>query len=95
MSSGDRAGPFSRSRLTSKSLKLSVIYIDVLILEMGLARVPEISVFPTRISVSGQENVAILTLQPGYLDETGMNISNEFCVVLLYMLCFPHHRHPI
>ena len=26
MSSGDRAGPFSRSRLTSKSLKLSVNY---------------------------------------------------------------------
>ena len=59
-----------------------------------MARVLEISVFPTRISVSGQENVAILTLQPGYRDESGINFSNEFCIVLLYMLYFPHHKIP-
>ena len=42
----------------------------------------------------GQENVAILTLQPGYRDESGINFSNEFCIVLLYMLYFPHHKIP-
>ena len=63
--------------------------------ESRLVRVPEISVFRTGISISGLENVAILTLQPGYRDESGINFSNEFYIVLLYMLYFPHHKHLI
>ena len=41
------------------------------------------------------ENFAIWTLQPGYQDESGMNSSNEFCIVLHCLLYFPHHKHPI
>ena len=34
------------------------------------------------ISVSGPENFSIWTLQPGYTNESGMNYTNEFCIVL-------------
>lgn len=34
-------------------------------------------VLPTGTSVSGQENLAIRTIQPGYRDESGMNFSQQ------------------
>ena len=95
MSLGDRAGPFSRSRLTFKSLKLSVKLSMYSHERAGWFGFSRSRFFRPGISVSGQENVAILTLQFGYREESGINFSNEFCIVLLYMLYFPHHKHPI
>ena len=55
---------FPKSRLTSKS------FVNFRCVHMrGPGSVTEISVFPTRISVSWQENFAIWTLHPGYRDE--------------------------
>ena len=42
------------------------------------------SVFPTGTSVSGQENLAIRTIQPGYWEESGMNFSEQDGIVLLW-----------
>ena len=53
--------------------------------------VPEILVFPTEILVSGLEILPYEHLSA----VTGMNSSNEFCVVLLCPRHFPHHKHPI
>ena len=51
--------------------------------------VPEILVFPTEILISGLEILSYEHLSA----VTGMNSSNEFCVVLL---CSRHfHKHPI
>ena len=38
---------------------------------------------------------AIWTRQLGYRHESGTNSSNEFCMVLLCLFYFPHHKHLI
>ena len=48
------------------------------------------SVLPTGILVSGQETLAIWTLQPGYRDESGMNFSQQDGIVFLCLLAIFH-----
>ena len=57
--------------------------------------VPEISVFPTEISVSGLEILPYEHFIPVTGMNGGMNSGGPDGIVLHCLLCFPHHKHPI
>ena len=57
--------------------------------------VPEISVFPTEISVSGLEILPYEHFIPVTGMNGGMNSGGPDGIVLHCLLYFPHHKHPI
>ena len=57
--------------------------------------VPEISVFPTEILVSGLENLPYEHFIPVTEVNGGMNSGGSDGIVLHCLLYFPHHEHPI
>ena len=57
--------------------------------------VPEISVFPTEISVSGLEILPYEHFIPVTGMNGGMNSGGPDGIVLHCLLCFPHYKHPI
>ena len=82
---------FPRSRLTSKSfVKFSTGSHEM----AGWLGSRDLGFFNWDLGKRAGK-FAIWTLQPGYRDESGMNSSNEFCIVLLCLLYFPHQKHPI
>ena len=55
--------------------------------------VPETSVFPTAISVSGAETFVLWALQPGYRDESGIKSGVQMALFChLCLLYFSHHN---
>ena len=58
-------------------------------------RGPEISVFPTEISVSGLEILPYEHFIPVTGMNGGMNSGGPDGIVLQCLLYFPHHKHPI
>ena len=58
--------------------------------------IPEISVFPTEISVSWFEVLPYkLFIHPRHQDESGMNSGGLDGIVLHCLLYFRYHKHPI
>ena len=60
---------------------------------MQAGLVPEISVFPTGISVSGLK-ILPYAEHHGYWNQSEMNSGGPDVVVLHGLLCFPRHTHP-
>ena len=72
-------------------LNQSFINLGVFIRRGWAGSVPEILVFPTGIGVIGLEILPYEHVSP----VTGMNYGDPDCIVLLYLLYFADHNHPI